>query len=153
MDEIERIRQLVEMMVANDLMEVTIKHGEEELVLRRPGPASGAPVAAHPPAMMHAVPMAAPAAAPPVPAAAHDDALIRITSPMVGKFYASSSPGAAAFVKVGQEIHPDTVVCIIEAMKVFNEIKAETHGVIEKIYVANEQAVEYGQPLFGVRRP
>ncbi|GIK16042.1 MAG: acetyl-CoA carboxylase, biotin carboxyl carrier protein [Planctomycetota bacterium] len=154
MDELERIRQLVEMMVANDLMEVTIKHGEEELVLRRPGPASGAPVAVQP-AMMHAVPMTAPAAspAPSVAAAAHDDALIRITSPMVGKFYASPSPGAAAFVKVGQEIHPDTVVCIIEAMKVFNEIKAETHGVIEKIYVANEQAVEYGQPLFGVRRP
>ncbi|MCG3129719.1 MAG: hypothetical protein FLDDKLPJ_00454 [Phycisphaerae bacterium] len=144
------------MMVANDLMEVTIRHGEEELVLRRPGPASGAPVATHPSAMMHAVPMTATAAVAPPAAtatAAQDDALTRITSPMVGKFYASPTPGAPAFIKVGQEIHPDTVVCIIEAMKVFNEIKAETHGIVEKIYVANEQAVEYGQPLFGVRRP
>ncbi len=140
------------MMVSNDVMEVTMKKGDEEISLKRPGPAV-APIV-HAPQYASAPAPAAPfpseALLPPV---ADDSHLIKITSPMVGKYYSSPSPGAAAFVKVGSEIHPDTVVCIIEAMKVFNEIKAEVHGVVEKVYVGNEQAVEYGQPLLGLRRP
>ncbi|MFW6032924.1 MAG: acetyl-CoA carboxylase biotin carboxyl carrier protein, partial [Phycisphaeraceae bacterium] len=73
-----------------------------------------------------------------------------IDSPMVGTFYSSPTPDAKAFVAVGDTVEPDTVVCIIEAMKVFNEIKAETSGTITKVLVENGQAVEFGQPLFEI---
>jgi acetyl-CoA carboxylase biotin carboxyl carrier protein len=75
-----------------------------------------------------------------------------ITSPIVGTFYRSPSPNAEAFVKVGSRVEHDTVVCIIEAMKLMNEIQAETSGTVEKIYVENGQPVEYGQPLFGIKK-
>lgn len=75
-----------------------------------------------------------------------------ITSPIVGTFYRSPSPTSDSFVKQGSQITPDTVVCIVEAMKLMNEIPAEVSGTIEKIYVENAQPVEYGQPLFGVRK-
>ncbi len=75
-----------------------------------------------------------------------------ITSPIVGTFYRSPSPTADVFVKQGSHVEPDTVVCIIEAMKLMNEIQAETTGVIEKVYVENGQPVEYGQPLFGIKK-
>lgn len=75
-----------------------------------------------------------------------------ITSPIVGTFYRASSPTAESFVHVGSHVEPVTVVCIIEAMKLMNEIQAETTGVVEKIYVENAQPVEYGQPLFDVRK-
>ena len=80
-----------------------------------------------------------------------DDGLVTIASPMVGTFYAASDPESPPFVKVGAEIDPDTPVCIIEAMKVFNEIKAEVAGTIERILVENRQAIEFGQPLMLVR--
>lgn len=75
-----------------------------------------------------------------------------ISSPIVGTFYRAASPTSDLFVRVGSPVEPDTVVCIIEAMKLMNEIQAETTGIIEKVYVENGQPVEYGQPLFGVRR-
>jgi acetyl-CoA carboxylase biotin carboxyl carrier protein len=75
-----------------------------------------------------------------------------ITSPIVGTFYRASSPNAEPFIKVGSQVEPDTVVCIIEAMKLMNEIQAETAGTVAKIYVENGQPVEYGQPLFGVKK-
>ena len=75
-----------------------------------------------------------------------------ITSPIVGTFYRSASPTAEPFVRVGSTVEPSTVVCIIEAMKLMNEIQAEVRGVVEKIFVENGQPVEYGQPLFGIRR-
>ena len=75
-----------------------------------------------------------------------------ITSPIVGTFYRSPSPTSEAFVRVGSRVEPDTVVCIIEAMKLMNEIQAETTGTVEKIYVENGQPVEYGQPLFGIKK-
>jgi acetyl-CoA carboxylase biotin carboxyl carrier protein len=74
-----------------------------------------------------------------------------IKSPIVGTFYRAPSPTSDSFVKVGDRIEPDSVVCIIEAMKLMNEIQAETSGIIAEIYVENNQAVEYNQPLFGVR--
>ncbi|MBA2339425.1 MAG: acetyl-CoA carboxylase biotin carboxyl carrier protein [Pyrinomonadaceae bacterium] len=83
---------------------------------------------------------------------ATDQDLHTITSPIVGTFYRSPSPTAEPFVRAGSAVEADTVVCIIEAMKLMNEIQAETSGVIEKIYVENAQPVEYGQPLFGVRK-
>jgi acetyl-CoA carboxylase biotin carboxyl carrier protein len=84
--------------------------------------------------------------------AAPDADLHMITSPIVGTFYRSPSPTAEPFVRAGSHVEPDMVVCIVEAMKLMNEIQAEATGTIEKIYVENGQAVEYGQPLFGIRK-
>lgn len=87
-----------------------------------------------------------------VTAASEDQNLHMIPSPIVGTFYRSPSPSAESFVKIGSHVEPDSVVCIIEAMKLMNEIQAETAGEIVKIYVENGQPVEYGQPLFGIKR-
>jgi acetyl-CoA carboxylase biotin carboxyl carrier protein len=98
-----------------------------------------------------------PTSAPPHPgaqaesAASEDQDLHLIPSPIVGTFYRAASPTADSFVRIGTEVQPDTVVCIIEAMKLMNEITAETSGEVVKIYVENGQAVEYGQPLFGIK--
>ncbi|HET6893704.1 MAG TPA: acetyl-CoA carboxylase biotin carboxyl carrier protein [Pyrinomonadaceae bacterium] len=84
-------------------------------------------------------------------AAADDQDLHIISSPIVGTFYRAASPNADPFVKIGSQVEPDSIVCIIEAMKLMNEIQAETNGEVVKIYVENGQPVEYGQPLFGIR--
>jgi len=100
------------------------------------------------------VPSGASAAQAVVPGQAGDvaaESAFIIKSPIVGTFYRSPSPTSEAFVKVGDRIEPDSVVCIIEAMKLMNEIQAETSGIIVEIYVENGQPVEYNQPLFGVR--
>ncbi len=85
-------------------------------------------------------------------AASEDQGLHLITSPIVGTFYRAPSPNAENFVRIGTHVEADTVVCIIEAMKLMNEIQAEASGEVVKIYVENGQAVEYGQPLFGIRQ-
>jgi acetyl-CoA carboxylase biotin carboxyl carrier protein len=84
--------------------------------------------------------------------AAPEAELFKITSPIVGTFYRATSPTAEPFVKVGSHVDPDSVVCIVEAMKLMNEILAETTGTVEKVYVENGQPVEFGQPLFGIRK-
>jgi acetyl-CoA carboxylase biotin carboxyl carrier protein len=84
-------------------------------------------------------------------AASEDQDLHIITSPIIGTFYRSPSPTTESFVRIGSNVEPNTVVCIIEAMKLMNEIQAETTGEVVKIYVENGQAVEYGQPLFGIK--
>src|SRR5437870_7181942 len=84
-------------------------------------------------------------------AASEDQGLHLITSPIVGTFYRAASPTAESFVRIGSQVEPETVVCIIEAMKLMNEIQAEASGEVVKIYVENGQAVEYGQPLFGIK--
>jgi acetyl-CoA carboxylase biotin carboxyl carrier protein len=85
-------------------------------------------------------------------AASEDQDLYMIPSPIVGTFYRSASPNSEPFVKIGSSVEPDSVVCIIEAMKLMNEIQAETSGEVVKIYVENGQPVEYGQPLFGIKK-
>ena len=85
-------------------------------------------------------------------AASEDQDLHKVTSPIVGTFYRAASPTAESFVRIGSHVEPATVVCIIEAMKLMNEIQAETSGEVVKIYVENGQAVEYGQPLFGIKQ-
>jgi len=85
-------------------------------------------------------------------AASEDQDLHMIPSPIVGTFYRSASPNSDPFVKIGTSVEPDSVVCIIEAMKLMNEIQAETSGEVVKIYVENGQPVEYGQPLFGIKK-
>jgi len=146
MMDIAKLKELVTLMADNDLTEVELKGDKESVTIKR-GPAGGAPVVQYAPAPVAAAPAAAPAAA--APAASVPG--VHIESPMVGTFYASPNPDAAAFVKVGQQVTADTVVCIIEAMKVFNEIKAEKAGVVESILVKNGQAVEFGQKLFTLR--
>ncbi len=147
--EIDRIQQLVEMMVANDLIELSLRDGEIEVNLRRPNPNSNHVLGAMPDLshLTRAAPM--PAEAKVVAEAAAP--LHEIRSPMVGTFYASPEPEAPPFVHVGSNVGPATVVCILEAMKVFSEIKAETSGTVERILVRDGEAVEYGQPLFSLR--
>ncbi len=149
--ETNKIRQLIEMMVNNDLVELSLRDGDVEVSLRRPNNSACvdgqvvAPVVTVSPAGAAAQPVAA------EPAAEEELNLAEIPSPMVGTFYFAPSPDAPPFVKVGSAVGPDTVVCIIEAMKVFNEIKADVSGTIERVLVKNEQAIEFGQPLFLVR--
>lgn len=148
--DVESIRQLLTLMSEHGLTEIEIE--QEDLVVRlRKAAAILAPVAAAPVPMMAAPAlMAAPVAAAAAPAV-KEEKLPAITSPMVGTYYAASSPEAAPFLKIGDHVSEDTVVCIIEAMKVFNEIRAEMSGTVEKILVKNAQAVEFGQALFVVR--
>jgi acetyl-CoA carboxylase biotin carboxyl carrier protein len=145
--DIESIRQLLALMSEHDLAELEIEQEDMAVRLRKAGAvaAPAAPVAV--PVVAAAVPAAVPAAAP----AVREEKLPTINSPMVGTFYVASSPEAAALAKVGDPVTEETVVCIIEAMKVFNEIRAEMSGTIEKILVKNAQAVEFGQPMFVVR--
>jgi acetyl-CoA carboxylase biotin carboxyl carrier protein len=148
--EIKDIKRIVELMKNNDLTEFSMKDDDFELALKRgngePQVVYAAPAAA--PAAM--APAAAPAAAAPAaaPAVDEDDGLIEIPSPIVGTFYRKPAPDADNFSEVGVEVNEDTVVCIIEAMKVMNEIKAEVKGVIKKILVDDATPVQYGQPLF-----
>jgi acetyl-CoA carboxylase biotin carboxyl carrier protein len=143
--DVESIRSLLALMSEHGLVELEIEQEDLVVRLRKAGAAApAAPVAVAAPT----APVAAVAAA---PAAAAASALPTINSPMVGTFYATASPEAEAYVKVGDHVTEDTVVCMIEAMKVFNEIRAEMAGTVEKILAKNAQAVEFGQPLFVVR--
>lgn len=151
---IEEIETIVKLMSENDLTEFKIESEDMTLCLKRGSQKIAAPVVtqaiipAAAPAPV-AAPAPAPAAAPALaaaPAAPSKDKIIE--SPIVGTFYRSSAPGADAFVKVGSKVDADTTVCIVEAMKVMNEIKAEKSGVIKEILIENGQPVEYGQALF-----
>ncbi len=152
MIEMRKLRELVKLMKDNDLCELHLKDQDEQVTLRRPeGPgdaAVGPVVQATPAAAPGSVQPVAPAEAAP---AADTAGMHEIASPMVGTFYTSPSPDAEPFVRVGQRVDAETVVCVIEAMKVFNEIKAETTGTIEKVQASNGQAVEFGQSLFLVK--
>lgn len=149
---IEEIKTIVKLMSEHDLTEFKIEAEEYNLCIRRGGNAPAQIVTQVAPAAVPAVAaMPAPAAAqtPAAPAAAEAAAPVEtIDSPLVGTFYRASSPEAQPFVKVGDKVTPDTVVGIIEAMKVMNEIKAEKSGVIKEIVVENGQPVEYGEALF-----
>ena len=150
--DIDRIRELVDMMVANDLVEISLRDGDVEVNLRRPTAPAGevAPVvttrAASPNPTGEAGAVVLPAEAPAADEPEADQ--VEIRSPMVGTFYAAPDPDSPPFVQLGSTVNPSTVVCIVEAMKVFNEIKAELSGTIQKILVKNEEPIEYGQPLF-----
>ena len=146
---IDEIKAIAEIVAANDLAELKLEREGFTLEIKRGSAAViSAPVSMIAPAP---APVAAPAVAPaPAAAAPAADTAKRVTidSPLVGTLYRAPSPEAAPFVKVGDKVSPDTVVCIVEAMKVMNEIKAEKSGVIRDILVENGSAVEFGQPLF-----
>lgn len=154
--DLETIKELITIMKDNDLVEVNIEHGDDKLRLRRAEPAP-APNLTALPLVGADVGMGQPAGAAPAPAASQaesepeDDGLVEITSPLVGTFYEAPSPDAGSYVEANTHVDPQTVVCIIEAMKVLNEIKAEVSGTIVEVLVNNGQAIEYGQPLFKVR--
>jgi acetyl-CoA carboxylase biotin carboxyl carrier protein len=166
--DLKEIKLVIDLMTKNGLSEFELEKGDFKLRVKRgPGgewttsttPAAGPQVVHHHAAVAAfapspaAVPLAAPAS---VPAAASAPAAApaagaQIVSPMVGTFYTSPSPDSPPYVTVGQEVLEDTVVCIIEAMKVMNEIKAETRGVIIEVLAQNGKPVEFGKPLFAVR--
>lgn len=163
MIDIRKLKELVRLMTASDLTELDLRDKDEQVTIRRASPQAAPQVVHHAmPAMMHA-PMAAAPAAPAAPAAApaaaaaaapaanEDAGLVAIESPMVGTFYASPGPDKPPFVAVGAQLGPESVVCLVEAMKIFNEIKAERGGTVAKILVKSGQAVEFGQPLFMIR--
>ena len=155
MIDIRKLKELVRLMVENDLSELDLQDQEETVTIKRG--MSGAPVVAQMPGVYPAPRPVAAAGSAEEPgggeAARADDTtgLIAIESPMVGTFYAAPNPDSPPFVTVGASVAADTVVCLIEAMKVFNEIKAETTGTIERVLVNNGDPVEFGQKLFLVR--
>ena len=153
---IEKISALLEMMKENDIVELELEEGEFSVALRKQGAFVAQAMASMPmPAMMPAAPVpAAPVAAPAAPAAGavDDPGLIQVKSPIVGTFYRAPSPEAPPFVQDGDAVRKDSVVCIIEAMKIMNEIRAEADGKIERVLVESGEPVEYGQPLFLLRK-
>jgi len=153
----KEIKRLLEAMVGSDATELqletsdyklAIKRGAQQVIMAQPLPVATPTLAA---ATSVPAPANAPATAaeapPPAPATSH---LVAVTAPIVGTFYASPSPETPAYVKVGDRVTPGTVLCIIEAMKLMNEIEAEVAGVIKEILVRNEEPVEYGQVLFRI---
>ena len=150
--DIRKVKKLIELLDESGIAEIEITEGEEAVRISRyptgvaaaPAPAP-MPVAAAPQA-----PAAAPAAAAPAaePAAAPEEEGYLVSAPMVGTFYSASSPGAASYVQVGDRVSEGDTLCIIEAMKMMNQIEADVSGVIKSIRVQNGEPVEYGQTLF-----
>ena len=153
--DLNKIKQVVDLMKKSDLSEFEIQDQDFKLRIKRDLPgrapiaAPAAPVAAAPAPVAAPAPAAA-APAPAAPAAA-DPSIKLVTSPMVGTYYATPSPENPPFVTVGSPIKADSVVCIIEAMKVMNEIQSEIAGTVVECLVANGTSVEFGQPLFRVK--
>ncbi len=142
--DIRKIKKLIELIEESDIAEIEITEGEESVRINRYSSAvAPVPVAAIAPAPIAAVPIAAPAAIEAPEPAGH-----ALKSPMVGTFYRSASPGSAAFVEVGHSVKEGDTLCIIEAMKILNQIEADKSGVIKQILIENAQPVEYDQALF-----
>ncbi len=150
----DRIKQIIEMMKDNNLAEFELEEGDFKIRIRR-GPSDVQQVAVVganiPAALAAAAGAQSPATSAPAAAPAPQENISLIKSPMVGTFYKRPSPDAKAYCEVGDEVNEDTVVCIIEAMKVMNEIKAECSGVITEIVAENGKPVQFGQILFKVK--
>ena len=162
--DLKDIKAIIDLMRKNSLTEFEMEHQDFKIKLTRGNGGSGEegtptipyplplPVAVPSPLVAGGMSLAAGTTAPAAPAApAADSNLFEIKSPMIGTFYRAPSPEAANYVEVGSEVNADTVVCIIEAMKVMNEIKAEVKGVVTQILVENAKPVEFGQPMFKIR--
>jgi len=145
--DIRKIKKLIELLDESGVAEIEIKEGEESVRISRQQNV----VAAAPAQQMFApapAPVAAAPAAEEAPAAEAEISGHKIKSPMVGTFYRSASPGAATFTDVGQTVSEGDTLCIIEAMKILNQIEADKSGTVKAILVENGQPVEFGQPLF-----
>jgi acetyl-CoA carboxylase biotin carboxyl carrier protein len=159
----KELKELIEFLIEKDITEFELERGDVKVRIKRGAPESAmpethyvavppVPAAVHAPAPAPAAPAAASAQGAPTPAQEAEDADLHIIrSPIVGTFYESPSPGAPAFVKPGDTIAVGQVLCIIEAMKLMNEIESDFGGELVKRFVSNGQPVEYGQPLFAVR--
>ena len=152
----EQIKEFVELVARHRLHGLEIERAGFHLKITgeaatREAPAA-APAAGAPAAAPAAAPApAAPAAAAPAPPAAPAETLHVVTSPIVGTFYSAPSPDAPSFVKVGDRVRKGQILCIVEAMKLMNEIECDADGVVAEVYPKNAQPVEYGEPLFGLR--
>jgi acetyl-CoA carboxylase biotin carboxyl carrier protein len=150
--DIRKVKKLIELLDESGIAEIEITEGEESVRISRYS--QNAPVAAPAPVQIAAAPVAAaaaPVAAAPVaaaPAAEPEDDGYNVAAPMVGTFYSASSPGSAAFVQVGDRVNEGDTLCIIEAMKMMNQIEADVAGVIKSIRMQDGEPVEYGQTLF-----
>jgi len=148
--DLRKLKKLIDLVQESGIGEIEITEGEEKVRISRQ--ASGGPAVLMAAPAMHAMPMAmggpAPAAEPPAAAPAPEPKGHTLKSPMVGTFYRAPSPGAPAFVEVGQAVTKGQTLCIIEAMKLLNEIESDVAGTVKAILVENGQPVEYGQPLF-----
>ncbi|MBL7250342.1 acetyl-CoA carboxylase biotin carboxyl carrier protein [Alloalcanivorax sp. C16-2] len=151
--DIRKIKKLIELLEESGIEELEIQEGEESVRISRGGRQAAAPAPQYPPQYMAApAPAQAPAPAAESAPAPRDDTpsghLVR--SPMVGTFYRSPSPGAATFVEVGQKVQAGEVLCIVEAMKMMNQIEADKSGTIDAILVEDGEPVEFDQPLFSI---
>jgi len=154
----KELKELIDFLIEKDISEFELERGDVKVRIKRGG-AAAAPIIAHAPMVMAVSPAqsihsAAPdahvpaAAAPP---AAVEEELHMVKSPIVGTFYESPAPGSLPFVKPGDQVAAGQVLCIIEAMKLMNEIESDASGEVVKLLVSNGQPVEYGQPLFAIR--
>jgi acetyl-CoA carboxylase biotin carboxyl carrier protein len=153
--EIKDIKAIIDLMKKNSITEFELERQDSKIRLKR-GLNGGTPVVQYDEPMVAGgvAPVLMPVAVPPVPFGTPQipaTGEIEVKSPMIGTFYRAPSPEAASYVEIGTEIHAESVVCIIEAMKVMNEIKSEVKGVITQVLVENAKPVEFGQPLFKVR--
>jgi len=153
---VDEIRELINLAAETGVAELEVQRGENSVRIRRAGFAAPQEFVIGPGVPASAPAPAAPAAAAPPAegkssASKPDASVALIKSPIVGTFYEAPSPGAPPFVRIGERVEPGKVLCIIESMKLMNEIEAETGGIIESKLVANGQAVEYGEALFGIR--
>lgn len=149
--DIRKIKKLIELVEESGIAELEITEGEESVRIHRGGSQVAAPVQYAAPIQAAAAPVAAPVTAPAAaaePAAAPEPAGHTVRSPMVGTFYRSSSPGSKAFVEVGQQVNVGDTLCIVEAMKMMNQIEADKAGVVTQILVENQEPVEFDQPMF-----
>ncbi len=147
--DLRKIKTLIDLVQQSGIAELEITEGEEKVRISRNGTAPNVayPVAG-PPSTYNTPPLETKTSPTPAAIATTDEAGHTLKSPMVGTFYRSSSPGSPAFVEIGQTVSKGETLCIIEAMKLLNEIESDTTGVVKAILVENGQPVEYGQPLF-----
>ena len=149
--DLKDIKAIIDLMKKNSVSEFELEKQDFKIRLKRGNPGMAPAIMSDEPQMVAyaPAPVGAPAAAPMIAVSTSTE--IEIKSPMIGTFYRAPSPESAPYVEVGTEVGPETVVCIVEAMKVMNEIKAEVKGVITQVLVENAKPVEFGQPLFKVR--
>jgi len=147
--DIRKVKKLIELLEESGIAELEIREGEESVRISRQSKTETPTMYAAPPTIPIAAPLAAPAVAiEAAPSAEPEISGHVIKSPMVGTFYRAPSPGAKTFVEVGQSVNAGDTLCIVEAMKLLNQIESDKTGVVKSILVENEHPVEYGQPLF-----
>ncbi|NNC64191.1 MAG: acetyl-CoA carboxylase biotin carboxyl carrier protein [Gammaproteobacteria bacterium] len=148
--DIRKVKKLIELLEESGIAEIEISEGEESVRISRYPPGGVAPVSIAPAPAIAAAPSAEPAAAPGEPAADPIGKGTHVEAPMVGTYYSAANPGAKPFVEVGSTVNPGDTLCIIEAMKMMNQIEAEVGGRISSVLVSNGDPVEFGQVLFTI---